>query len=322
MGIRDDIAGSDFGEVLMGMDPGNMLGLKKPDLSGLQGAQDRAFGTQDRLAAERGGFVGRADPAWDQAFRLAQGKNIYDLQQAAAGKVPSPAEIQLQRQAGVNAARQFGLAAALQGRNPGAAMRSARLGSLATQAGTNVDAAMLRAAEQNQARNALVQAIAAGRAGELGLLGADTDWRKALLGGEIGALDAGGKAAGAFADAATKAQGADNVLKGGLIQGAGSIISDEREKTDVKPANLEKLADAMKGFRFRYKDQANGEGERVGFMAQDALRGGPIGKGMVKTRRDGKLSIDVGNAVGAAVAMSAQALREAKKPLVQLRKAA
>jgi hypothetical protein len=102
----------------------------------------------------------------------------------------------------------------------------------------------------------------------------------------------------------------------------GQMFSDERLKEDVKPAKLEKLAESLKGFRFRYKDQAHGEGERVGVMAQDAQKGGPIGKGMVKMDGAGRLKLDVGNAVGAALAMSAQALRETKKPLVSLRKAA
>jgi hypothetical protein len=301
---------------------GPKVGPEKASTANLTAAMNRAFGTQDKLAAERAGFGGHFDPASDRYGAMRQRMLAADLAGAAAGKVPSLAEIQLRRQAGVNAARQFGLAAALQGRNPGAALRSGRLGALATQAGTNVDAAMLRAGEQERARALLGQVLAQQRAGDQGLLGADVDWRKALLGGEVKTLDSGIDAAGAQFKGENLNAAATNQFNMEGAKAIGQMFSDERLKEDVKPAKLEKLAESLKGFRFRYKDQAHGEGERVGVMAQDAQKGGPIGKGMVKMDGAGRLKLDVGNAVGAALAMSAQALRETKKPLVSLRKAA
>lgn len=47
-------------------------------------------------------------------------------------------------------------------------------------------------------------------------------------------------------------------------------------------------------------------------MAQDVAAGGPIGKKMVNLGPDNRLRLDVGNAVGAALAMSAAALRKTK----------
>jgi hypothetical protein len=45
-------------------------------------------------------------------------------------------------------------------------------------------------------------------------------------------------------------------------------------------------------------------------MAQDALKGGPAGRAMVDDKGGGPLKLDLGNAIGAALAMSAKALRE------------
>lgn len=301
---------------------GPQVGPDKASTANLTAAMNRAFGTQDKLAAERAGYGGNFDPQVDRGLANVQRMNIGDLAQAAAGKVPSPAELQLQRQAGVNAARQFGLAAALQGRNPGAALRSGRIGSLQTQAQANIEGAIQRAAEQERARNMLVQALASARAGEQGLMSGDIDWRKALLGGELKGLEIGGDAAGAEFKGNSQNAAAQNQFNAMGLQSL-MALSDETTKEDVRPADLGKLAESLKGFRFRYKDQKNGAGERVGIMAQDAAKGGPIGRGMVKLGGDGKMRIDVSNAVGAALAMSAQALREAKKPgLVKLRKAA
>src|SRR5262245_55585982 len=279
------------------------------NLGPVQEAQRRAYGLSDQLAAERAGYGGNFSRLGDARLAAQQQGNIDQLAAAAAGRVPSPAEIQLQQQAGINAARQFGLAAALQGRNPGAALRSARLGSLATQGQTNIDAAMLRAKEQADARAALVNALQSARGQGQNLLGADVDWRKALLGGEENALYAGTRAATGEVDAQQKQAAANRGLIGDLL----GAVSDRTAKKDIRPADLDSLADSLKGFRFRYKDEAHGKGERVGVMAQDVAKGGPIGKRMVNMGPGGKLRLDVGNAVGAALAMSAQALRRSKE---------
>jgi hypothetical protein len=49
-------------------------------------------------------------------------------------------------------------------------------------------------------------------------------------------------------------------------------------------------------------------------MAQDAQKGGPMGRGMVSKGTDGVLRLDAGNMLGAALAMSAEALRRTRKP--------
>ncbi len=275
-----------YGKQLVGGVVGALQPVQ-PDFSNL-------YGLQNSLAQERAAYQGAYNPAIGQ-------QSIGDLVAASHGAVPSAAEIQLQKQAGLNQANQFALASALQGRNPGEALRSARLGSVATQGQTNIDSAMLRAKEQADARNALAQALANERQQDLG-------YQQALIQGQT-------SLAGAGANAQAQSAAAQNAYKGSLMGGlgsiAGAIFSDRRLKTDVKPVNLRKLADSIKGFRFKYKDQEHGEGERVGVMAQDVSRGGPIGKRMVATDGAGRMKLDIGNAIGAALAMSAEALRKA-----------
>jgi hypothetical protein len=206
---------------------GGIGGALKPataDLSGVKAAQDRAFGTQDQLAAERAGYGGNYNPGNDTSLAAQQQANINSLAMAASGRVPSPAELQLQQQAARNAANQYGLAAALQGRSPGGALRQASMGSVATQADANTQAAILRAKEQADARNAMIQALASARGQGQNLLQSDMDWRKALLSGQVGALGAGTTAAGNEANAQSQAAAAQNAYKGSLIGGGASIL--------------------------------------------------------------------------------------------------
>jgi hypothetical protein len=289
-------------------------GPVKPSTANLDEQMGRANSLGDQLAGERAGYATHYNPGRDDMLAVQQNNNISDLSRAAAGKVASPAEIQLQKMAGMNAARQFGLAAALQGRNPGAAMRSARLGSIATQAATNVDAATLRAQEEQAARNQLIQALASARGQGQNLLSLDNGAQNALLQAQLEALGIGTKAAGAQFDAENKNAAAQNQFDGNIMNMFGGMIkSDRTAKTDIKPRDLTKLAGAIKGYGFRYKDPADGPGERVGVMAQDVAKGGPAGKLIVRRGPGRKLHLDVGNAIGAALAMSAQALRESRK---------
>lgn len=289
------------------------IGPDKASTAGLEAAQNKAFGLTDTLGAERAGYTGNFLPGADRGLGIQQQDNISSLAAAAAGRVPSPAEIQLQQMSGVNAARQLGLAAALQGRNPGAALRSGRLGSLATQSDTNIQAAMLRAKEQENARNMLIQALHVARGDEQNLNSQDIDWRKALLSGELGALGTGVDAASAKFKGDSTNAAAQNEFNMDLFKTGGKLLSDRTTKTDIRPTDMSKLAASLKAYRFKYKDEANGEGERVGVMAQDVAKGGAAGKLILRRTPAGKMALDIGNGLGAALAMSAQALREARK---------
>jgi hypothetical protein len=203
---------------------GNSLSPATADLSGVKQAQANAFALQNQLGNERGAYQGYYNPGTDTGLAGQQQANINDLANAAAGRVASPAQLQLQQQAARNAANQYGLAAALQGRSPGGALRQASMGSVATQADANTQMAILRAKEQADARNALIQALSSARGQGQNLLSADTDWRKALLAGQVGALGAGTTAAGNEASAQANAAAAQNAYKGSLIGGLSGIV--------------------------------------------------------------------------------------------------
>lgn len=57
-----------------------------------------------------------------------------------------------------------------------------------------------------------------------------------------------------------------------MMKGAGMMFSDARLKTDIEevdPKDLRELKAAIKPYLFRYKNDAHGEGEWLGIMAQD-----------------------------------------------------
>jgi hypothetical protein len=268
------------------------------------GAQRNAFGAQ---------MTGpQYNPYFANQNLIQQQGAINDLGQAAAGRVPSPAELQLRQQGAANASQAFGLAAAMQGRSPGAALRIAQKPALQTQTQTNAQAGIQRAQEQQAARQAYFNALQGLQGQVQGQRGQDITQYGNLLQGQIGALNAAGSAAGAYSNASAANAAGKNAMYGGLISSGASLaaLSDEREKTDVEPAKLDELASNLKGFAYRYKDPKFGRGDRVGVMAQDVAKS-DLGKRIVI---DGKpLKLDIGNAVGAALGMSAEALKRTKR---------
>ncbi len=248
-----------------------------------------------------------------------EGQNIAGLQAIASGQAPSAAQIQLQNQGAANAAGQFGSAAALQGRNPGLALQMATTGAVNTQAQTNAQAAQQRAADMATAQGQLTGAIQ-GQGATLGnMQGQGIGAQQNYAQNQLGALNAGVNASTGLQQANTANAASNNAYYGGLLSGAAgaataaTIKSDRTAKTDVEHADLDKLASALQAFAFKYKPGEGPAGERVGVMAQDVLKGGPVGRGMVDRGGDGKLQLDGSNAVGAALAMSAEALKRTKR---------
>ena len=98
---------------------------------------------------------------------------------------------------------------------------------------------------------------------------------------------------------------AQRQLVGNSANAAGSMMamSDEREKKNVSKVSdpqMDAFVKHLSSFSFDYKDpDRDGEGPRMGVMAGDVQKGGPIGKDVVV---DGKrLKLDVGNGIGAAL---------------------
>lgn len=72
------------------------------------------------------------------------------------------------------------------------------------------------------------------------------------------------------------------------------MMSDEREKKDIKRFDSKAFLDKLVGATFKYKDKSHGEGEHTGVMAQD-LEKTPEGSALVKDTPKGKM-VDYGKA--------------------------
>lgn len=208
------------------LDPGNIFDSHgHVDLSPLTHAMDNAFGVEKQLGDERAGYAGLFNPANDAMLGAQEQGNITGLRDIASGRATSPVELQLQQQAARNSAGAYGTAAALQGRNPGSALRQALDSSFRTNSDANLQAAQVRAQQQQAAQTALIQALASARGQGQNLLSADMDWRKALLNGQLSALDSSSKAAQAYGTAQGGQVAADNAKSGGLVSGiVGGIL--------------------------------------------------------------------------------------------------
>jgi hypothetical protein len=193
------------------------------DTSMLGTATRKAFGVEDALANQRKNYQGQYNP-WAMGTLQNQGRGAIGLLQGAAeGNAPSAAELQLRDQASRNASQAFGMASGLQGSSPGMALESAQRAATGIQGQTNVDAAALRANEMANARTGLVGAIQ-GQQGMLGeLRGQDINQQNALLGGQIGSLNAGTTAAGAQANANVNNAAGKNAFKGSLLGAGGTL---------------------------------------------------------------------------------------------------
>lgn len=257
----------------------------------------------------------------------AQNANIAMLQKYATGQAPSAAELMLRQTGATNGANAYATAAALGARTPGASLNAALRASQTANSTADQQAAVARAGEQASATSALNSALGQQQQGQLAQRGQTLGYMQDIYGDALGASGQNVAAAGGLVNANTQNAANSNAYWGGLVSGAASggaslakVASDEREKTNVQPANssaFDKLADALKGFSFDYKHPGEVPGEapgpRVGVMAQDAQKGGPMGMAMVSKGSDGVLRLDTGNALGAALAMSAEALRRSRK---------
>jgi hypothetical protein len=288
-------------------------------------------------AAPQAGLV-QLDQTNIDPLRQRQGTALDQLQQAANGTLPSAAEIAAKDAANRASAQAYGNAAALQGGNSsGGTLRQALDAQTQIQGDLQTKLLADRAAEQATARQQLVQGIGAAQSNEgqlatsnanlaqqtglanqtsaINTRAQDINREQNLISGATADTSNATAAAKAALDAKVQEQANSNALKGAELSAGASIIpkvlSDERTKTDIRPADLVNLADHAPGYTFEYKSAADGPGHRVGVMAQDVAKS-PLGASMVRLGDNGEMSLDGANAVGAALAMSAQALREAE----------
>lgn len=135
------------------------------------------------------------------------------------------------------------------------------------------------------------------------------EYRKMALNAKLAQADANLKAQGyqtQLAQAAT--QGTTGAI-GGLFSAGGTLgaaaISDENEKKEIKDGvkELHELLDSIDVKTYKYKDKENGEGKRVGPMAQD-MEESELGDALVKETSKGK-AIDMRGGFTAVLAATA-----------------
>lgn len=198
------------------------------DTSALKTAQQKAADTQDYYHGQMVNLPQQYDPTQQQTLYNQGQDSIAGLRAAAAGTVPSAAEMQSQRQASILGQNQIGNAAAFQGRDPGAALRMATLGAGNIQANAVANGAAQRAQEQATARGQLVQAVGGQQQALQGVRTGDLNQQQNLITGDLGALNANANAAGAVANANAQAAASANAFKGGLINGGISLFTPKK----------------------------------------------------------------------------------------------
>lgn len=191
---------------------------------------------------------------------------------AAEGGSPSAAEWLLQKGIDENVGTAYGLAASLQGRNPGLALRTGAITAKDAIAKSAADMAALRADEQAKAR---------GQYGEFarGLNANDIDQSKAQLG----------------ADVTVASENAGNALKALTATAANEVtvnVANAATQTAVSIANQTAALDAAKAT----------EANRLAAAIQDSINATTVAIG----NRDAALKADDANAARAATMQIAQ----------------
>ncbi len=235
---------------------GRLLTPSAADLSPTIAAQNAAFDTAGGINQERydyrpGEAASQERVALDTAnadqVRKMQLASLGGLNDAANGRVPSVAELQLRSQAAKNAAANLGAARALGGRSVGGVAHQATIANAGSALDTNVAAAALRAQEIAQARNQEVQAQQGVRGQDVTTAEANANLaqaanknnldsqneqnkladqhRLALLDAQLKAMGIGTTAAGDTVSAAAKNAASENESKQGVLKAGSSLLS-------------------------------------------------------------------------------------------------
>lgn len=259
-----------------------LKGLAAPgapiDTSSADSETARANALADALGGQAGsaGAQADADRTLGGQTRAQQQDSITGLTAAANGTAPSAAELQLKQQAGIDASRQYGLAAALQGNNPGAALRQASLGAAQIAGTTNENAAINRANEQATARGQLASTLANVRAGDQGAVNTDVGQQNNLTGAQVSSQGQGVTSTGQKLTAETEKEKADAARAGALIGAGGTaasvLLSDKRAKKNIVKSDLaDALARSVHGVEFTYRPEVEEDAEPHFGILADAL---------------------------------------------------
>lgn len=262
--------------------------------TGITSANEAAARDQQLGAVGLTGAAARApDPTQQRSLNL--------LESAARGDQPSAAESLYRKGVDEAAGTSMGMAAAMQGRNPGMALRAGLTSAAGAVTGAAAGGAALRASEMAQARGAFAEGATGARTQDItarqAYVDAITKQRQqdaektqnvAQNEIEIGKANQGyGLGLGSLAASSTLAPlnaelanrqlqnqaAAGNAAGAGALAAAGGAAlaaSDERAKTDVKKKSLaDALGEQVEGVTFEYKPGVEDGGKHFGVLAQD-----------------------------------------------------
>ncbi len=167
--------------------------------------------------------------------------------------------------------------------------------------------------------NATQRQDAAGKNQAAGLQGnaQETDRKQGLAGSALTATGQTGSIEQTRMGVPKAPSTGDRILGAVTTLGAAALSkSDERAKKNVKDvpeAAAERLARALDVKEFEYKDPADGEGKRMGVMAQDLERAGPLGKKLVHEDDSGTKSVDYAGLTSLLLAAALRGKKEARR---------
>lgn len=278
---------------------------ERPDISALTGATAESRERANEFYRQIALLQQQYNQQLQQQAQLGR-----QLDRQIAGTAPSVAGTQLQQGLGQTRNAISAQASGASGNNAALANYGAVQALAAAQAKQQQDAAMLRAQEVQNAITAKANLLNNQQQATAGQTSSATGASTALSGQNVAG-------AGKVADANAAEVGAQRNLLGNVVQGAGSAmtaLSDEETKTNKRPIagnEMDEFLRHIEGFKFNYKPENVGPsapaGERVGEMAGEVNKGGPIGRAV----SDGT-SIDLRNAVGALLAAVAHVNRKAE----------
>jgi hypothetical protein len=273
-------------------------------------------------------YLGSNDALYKQLSLLAslqkqQGiqnqSDVYNqLRGMATGSGPNPAQAQYMQNANQLAAQTAGLIGSQKGMSP--ALQARLIAQQGANAGQNAagQAATMQAQQQMGAINAMGNMANTQATNEIGQTNAIAGSQMAEQGQLLNALGNYNSANAGILEnvnntnSATQIQNskAQQGIFGGLLGGAGGILSDEDAKTGVRPADdkIQQFLDNVGAHEYSYKGSVQGHpgtspGRHIGPMAQE-LQKSDLGKEMLINTPDG-MGVDFSRGLGTIVAAQA-----------------
>jgi len=223
---------------------------------------DANRGLLNQQAAQAGNFAGVGEANY--ANMTAQGQSALDyLRQLSQGQNSVSAE-QLRQGLQQNLASQQSMAASASPQNAAMAARTAAMQMGRLGYGMSGQQAIAGLQERNQAMQNYASLLQ-------GMRGQDVN---AALGSRQNAIS--GYGTGVQNPGQSTLEQWAPILNAGASAAGMAAKSDKRAKTDIKDADDDaaRMLNALKTYKYRYKDERDGKGEQFGILAQEMERAG------------------------------------------------